>query len=128
MEVRQIKYGELNLREIRDLANIDFAHFTYRRGQCSCCYGPKDLPKMYWKNRVIPEHDDYSYILFKNAKNDSGKVTKNDEISDGTCISWHLTEEQLDIVCRCLQEQLGLEYLVEKHENHYTCIVLRKVV
>ena len=82
-----MKYGELNLREIRDLADIDFAHFTYRRGQCSCCYGPKDLLKMYWKNRVIPEHDDYSYILFKNADNGSGTVTKNDEISDGTCIS-----------------------------------------
>jgi len=67
-------YSDLNLKAIREALNIDFAHFTYKQGQCSCCYGPKDLPKMYWKDRTIPEGDDYSYILFKNANNGSGTV------------------------------------------------------
>lgn len=119
------KYSDLKLKEIREAAGIDFAHYTYHRGQCSCCYGPKDLPKLYWKNRVIPEHDDYSYILFKNADNGSGTVTKNDIIDDYTCISWKCSEEQLDTVCKMLEEQLDDDYIVEKPEDPHTCIVIR---
>lgn len=71
------RYKDLNLKEIREKTGIDFAHFTFQPGMCSCCYGPEDLPSLYWKDRRI-KHDNYSYILFKNADNGSGSVTKND--------------------------------------------------
>lgn len=33
-----MQYGDLNLKKIRDDNEFDFAHFTYQRGMCSCCY------------------------------------------------------------------------------------------
>lgn len=71
-------YSDLDLKAIRDEVGLDFAHFTYQRGMCSCCYGPKNLPKMYWKNKTIPAHDNYTYLLFKNADNGSGIVRGGD--------------------------------------------------
>lgn len=119
-------YSDLNLKAIREALNIDFAHFTYKQGQCSCCYGPKDLPKMYWKDRIIPEGDDYSYILFKNASNGSGTVMGRDYIKRNQCIEWGLNEEQLDGVCKMLQEQLGSGYKVIKPENNHTTIIIEE--
>lgn len=137
------KYKDLNLKEIMKKADLDFAHFTYGKGQCSCCYGPWDMPKRYWKNGIklsrylegtqhfnergeecggVPR--EISYILFKNAYNGSGTVTKEDTIEDYTCIGYKLSKEQLDIVCEELQNQLGSEYIVTKPENEHTCIVI----
>lgn len=120
-----MKYGDLNLKAIRQKANLDFAHFTYQRGMCSCCYGPKDLPKIYWKDGVIPEHDNYSYILFKNADNGRGTVTKSDEITNGTCINWgNISDEQLDIVCNELLAQCSPEFVIAKPLSNSFCIKL----
>lgn len=119
-------YSDLNLKAIREALNIDFAHFTYKQGQCSCCYGPKDLPKMYWKDRTIPEGDDYSYILFKNANNGSGTVMGRDYIKHNQYIEWGLNEEQLDGVCKMLQEQLGSRYKVIKPEDNRETIIIEE--
>ena len=82
------KYAELNLKKIREDNGLDFAHFTYVKGMCSCCYGPTDLPAIYWKDGIVKnEEDKYSYILFKNANNGSGQVKRKDEITNYTCIS-----------------------------------------
>ena len=107
-----MKYKDLNLKKLREDNDLDFAHYTYKDGMCSCCYGPKDLPKRYWKNSIIPEGDDYTYILFKNANNGSGVVYRDDEIKDYQCISWQFDETKLDKICRDLQEQFGDEYVV----------------
>ena len=118
-------YRDLNLREIRDKCGLDFAHFTYKRNQCSCCYGPKDMAKRYWKNGVIPDGDDYTYVLFKNANNGSGVVTKNDIIENYTSISYRFKDDaQKELFCRLLEEQLDDDYLIAVPKNNSWCIVI----
>lgn len=120
-----MQYGDLNLKKIRDDNGLDFAHFTYQRGMCSCCYGPRDLPKRYWRGSNIPDSSyDYTYLLFKNADNGSGHVKRADEIEDYTCIEWHFPMEKLEKVCKALQEQLGDEYVVMMPTDKYTCILI----
>lgn len=119
-----IQYKDLNLKEIREKANLDFAHYTYKKGMCSCCYGPKDLPKRYWKNNMISEDNNYTYILFKNANNGSGAVTKNHFIKKYTYISWRMNQEQLDLVCNLLLEQLDEDYVIVKPQSKHECILI----
>ena len=121
-----MKYKELNLKKIREDNDLDFAHFTYKNNMCSCCYGPKDLPKRYWRGGVIPEGDDYTYLLFSNANNGSGVVKRDDEIRDYQCINWDFPIEKLENVCRDLQEQLGDEYVVLKPQNDMWSIIICK--
>lgn len=121
-----MKYKDLNLKKLREDNDLDFAHYTYKEGMCSCCYGPKDLPKRYWKDGVIPDGDDYTYILFKNANNGSGVVHRDDEIKDYQCISWRFDDSKLDKVCSDLQEQLGNEYIVlVPTDTHWTIVVCK---
>lgn len=151
-------YGSLNLRKLRDDNGLDFAHFTFLRGQCSCCYGPMDLPDRYWvKGRkpvlkktvsenggVLETHEPLlstiQYILFKNAANGSGTVTKNDTICqrnirdlpawrrtghDHTyrvCVAWQFPEEKMDGVLRSLREQLDDDYVVLRPRDRNQCI------
>lgn len=135
-----MQYGDLNLKKIRDENELDFAHFTYQRGMCSCCYGPLDLPKRYWKGGKKPVEveidgkwhyeldgqkvntDNIQYILFKNADNGSGHVRRADEIDNYTCIEWGFPMEKLEKVCKDLQEQLGDKYVVLMPTDTYTCI------
>ena len=121
-----MKYKELNLKKIREDNDLDFAHFTYQAGMCSCCYGPKDLPKRYWRNNTIPEGDDYTYLLFKNANNGSGIVRRDDEICCHSyeCVSWDFPIEKLENVCKDLQSQLGSEYVVLVPPNKMHCIIV----
>ena len=123
-----MKYKDLNLKKIREDNGLDFAHFTYQKGMCSCCYGPKDLPKRYWRGGVIPEHDNYTYLLFKNADNGSGIVKRDDEICGNTydCIAWDFPIEKLDNVCKDLQTQVGDEYVVLKPKDNMSCILICK--
>lgn len=48
-------YADLDLKAIREACDLDFAHYTYGRGQCSCCYGPLEMPAKYWRNRKKPK-------------------------------------------------------------------------
>lgn len=123
------RYEELDLKKIRETAGLNFAHFTYKKGMCSCCYGPKDLPAKYWtggeegKKKAVD--GDYSYILFKNADNGSGAVRKTDEIRGTNYIEWNLDDEQLDTVVEMLKEQLGDGYEVVKPKDDYYCITVK---
>lgn len=122
-----MQYQDLNLKKIRDDNGLDFAHFTYQRGMCSCCYGPRDLPKRYWRGNRIPADDyEYTYLLFKNADNGSGHVKRTDEIDNCTCIEWNLPTEKLEKICKDLQEQLGNGYVVLMPTNTYMCICIYK--
>ena len=123
-----MKYKDLNLKKIREDNDLDFAHYTYQKGMCSCCYGPKDLPKRYWRNNTIPEGKDYSYILFKNADNGSGIVKREDELCGNTyeCIGWDFPIEKLENVCKDLQAQVGDGYVVFKPKSHRHCILICK--
>lgn len=130
------KYKDLDLKKIREELDIDFAHFTYKPGMCSCCYGPTDLPKMYWRNKIVQSNkisfspiegnivDDnhYTYLLFKNADNGSGHVKKEDYIDNSTCIEWGFEIEKLDKACRLLLEQLGEEYSILVPKTGHSCI------
>ena len=121
-----MKYKDLNLKQIREYNDLDFAHFTYKKGMCSCCYGPKDLPKRYWRNNTIPDGDDYTYILFKNANNGSGIVRREDEIKKFQCISQRFPMEKMHNVCGDLRRQLGNEYIVLEPNNDMHCIIIAK--
>lgn len=137
-----MRYKELNLKEIREECDLDFAHYTYEKGMCSCCFGPKDLAKRYWKNNKVsskypfevwkegfefgnkldkPHENGYEYLLFKNADNGSGSVTSEDTI-ENVCIQWGFPSEKLDKVCSMLQEQLGDDYKVIKPTAFSRCI------
>ena len=144
------KYGDLNLRKIREDNDLDFAHFTYKKGQCSCCYGPLDMAKRYWKKKPVYVADqpatktsggwghyeldgkkintgDIQYILFKNANNGSGTVTKNDEIGKYTCVSWQMPMDKLRKVCEDLKSQLDDDYKVYMPlSDMNTILILRK--
>ena len=147
-----VKYGDLNLRKIMDEAGVDFAHFTYESGMCSCCYGPVDMSARHWAGAKMKDREErkeqakktgeYSYILFKNANNGSGTVSRNDYVCSPyhreklrspwfagpaiqVCIEWRLTEDQLNKVCTMLQEQLGSDYVVNKPESDSRCIILK---
>lgn len=122
-----MKYRDLDLKHLREVCDIDFAHYTYKRGQCSCCYGPKDLPPMYWRHRKVlvdVDYDDISYILFKNADNGGGIRRANDELDRIEFIEWNLTSEQLDKVIAELKRQVGDEYDVIYPESKLVCIKL----
>lgn len=123
-----MQYKDLNLKKIRDDNGLDFAHFTYQRGMCSCCYGPKDLPKRYWRGNTIPadDYDDYTYLLFKNADNGSGHVKRTDEIENYTCIEWDFPIEKLKKICMDLQEQLPDYYTVMMPPSESECIIIFK--
>lgn len=122
-------YGNLNLRKIRDELGLDFAHYTYGKGQCSCCYGPQDMASIYWKNRVIPEGDNFKSILFKNSYNGNGRIkNKSELIRNYTCIMHHnLSFEERIAFAKKLKEQLDDDYIicVPKSET-YTLIILYK--
>jgi hypothetical protein len=143
-------YRELNLAKIRDTVGLDFAHYTYTGGRCSCCYFPHDLPIRYWKGRNNKERKEnratgertrnYEYILFKNASNGSGQVTANDTICKrneksffynpaipycSVYVEWNMTNDKLDKVCEMLQEQLGDSYDVVKPTDTHTCIEIK---
>lgn len=139
-------YGSLNLAALRDKAGIDFAHFTYTGGMCSCCYFPTDFSPVYWAGKGRTEKEarrakakqdgEYSYILFKNASNGSGQKTRKDVVCKydnafgeyhSVFIEWSLSEEQLNKVCTLLQEQLGSGYEVIKPESEHRCIEIRYV-
>ena len=137
-------YGELNLKEIRDKVGLDFAHFTYLKGMCSCCYFSYDLPVVYWRGKTKEEKlercrnaedgKDYTFLLFKNADNGSGIVKKSDSVCfpnkkgktlgepQMTYIGWSMSSEQLERTCNLLQSQLGLEYRVIKPANETKAI------
>lgn len=122
-----MQYKDLNLRKLRDDNGLDFAHFTYQRGMCSCCYGPRDLPKRYWKGGIVPgDGCEYTYLLFKNADNGSGHVKRTDEIANNTCIEWDFPMEKLENICKDLQAQLGNEYVVLMPTRISTCIMIFK--
>jgi len=142
-----ITYGELNLKKIREECDLDFAHYTYKKGQCSCCYGPMDMADKYWtegrKPQIIDQKkatkynggftkytDNYStftYILFKNADNGSGRIkNKNEVIKSYTCISYRFKDEdQKNKVCKMLMSQLDDDdYVIAIPKDCDCCIVI----
>ena len=136
-----MQYKDLNLKKIRDDNGLDFAHFTYQRGMCSCCYGPLDLPKRYWRGGSKPVNiegryyelngrkvnsDDIQFILFKNANNGSGTVKKDDVIKSYQCIEWNFPLDKMEKICKDLQEQVGNEYVVMMPPSKTYCIIVIK--
>lgn len=142
-------YADLDLMKIRDECGLDFARHTYSKEQCSCCFGPLDMPAEYWRgegkpieleqpvfksgkaydltwNGELMRSEDISFILFQNAANGTGRIRSlNEPIRDNTCIRYQFKdEEQKRKVCQMLQEQLGDEYYVEVPEDDMTCIVI----
>lgn len=122
-------YGDLELAKIRDACSLDFARHTYSRGQCSCCFGPMDMPDEYWaggKKPVGKAIDELTYILFKNAENGRGIRGLLSPVEDYTYVEYSFSsDEQKHQVCQMLQEKLGDEYVVNEPENSMICIEIR---
>lgn len=130
MKDGKLQYKDLKLRTLREKCGLDFAHYTFLKNMCSCCYGPSDFPAKYWHNNNIKDtsEEDISYILFKNADNGSGRVARTDCLSDKKriYIQWRLSDEQLDAVCAELEAQVGTEFDVIKPKSDMFCIELRR--
>ena len=118
------QYKDLNLKAIRDKLDIDFAHFTYLRGQRSDCSRPTSFPKKYWKDGYI-NYGAIEFILFKNADNGSGIVTKNNYITDNTYIQWEMPMDKLKVFCEELQKQLDTDYLVLCPKDDSRCVCIK---
>ena len=141
-------YKDLDLAAIREAADLDFAHYTYEKGMCSCCFGPKNLSNKYWKNGKKskkeafsgwnregfsfgneidkPHPNEYEYLLFKNADNGSGIIDDEDTVIEKDYIEWGFPSEKLELVCSMLQEQLGDDYKVIRPKNFSECIQIRR--
>lgn len=138
MNLNLMQYKDLDLRKIRIENDLDFAHFTYNPNMCSCCYGPKNLSKRYWKDNEIKVGDDYQFILFKLADNGSGYVQKKDYICSSkrmrhkhndtigeyetVYIEWRFPLTKMNKICMDLQKQLGNNYRVIKPNDVNMCI------
>lgn len=127
-------YRDLNLQELMEVAGLDFAHYTYENGDCSCCFGPRDMSEEYWVSDERYEEamenpkDPISYILFRNASNGSGEVSYADPIEDGVYIGYEFkSDEQKELVMKELQRQLGDEYKVIPPIQENACIAIAKV-
>lgn len=119
-----MKYQELNLKKIREDNGLDFAHFTYLRNMCSCCSTPLEFPARYWHKGIKPTSmDNVQYLIFKNADNGSGRVTKNDDISEYECISWNFPIEKMGKICQDLERQMGKEYEILVPSSEHFCII-----
>lgn len=117
-------YMDLNLKKVREACNLDFAHYTYGRGMCSCCYGPEDLPARYWRDGKVRKDDKFTYILFRNAENGSGTVKRTDEVANYTCIGYRCSNAQLHDACRMISEQLGSDYIVAVPDTDSYCAII----
>ncbi len=117
-------YKDLDLAKIRKEFDLDFAHYTFPKGMCSCCYGPKDMSKKYWKNNTIPEDNNYTYILFSNCENGSGVVHENDEIKSLQFILWSFPIEKMSDVCKALLLQLNRNYVILVPSKYTHVIIL----
>lgn len=144
-------YADLDLKAIREACDLDFAHYTYGRGQCSCCYGPLEMAAKYWRNRKKPkivydtpnepgkgrifhyeldgkkiDTGSITFILFKNAYNGRGRIKSLDEpVTDHTCISYHFKDDdQKNKVCRMLKEQLDDDYIIAVPKSDRSCIII----
>lgn len=106
------KFKDLKLKKL--LNKLDFAHFTYKDGMCTCCFTPMDFDAKYWKNEKIKtkykklnklnssEVDDkLQYILFRNAD---------------------LTYVNLTYVIKYLETTLDDNYIVEKPKTEFDFI------
>lgn len=137
-----MQYKDLNLNKLRDDNGLDFAHYTYLKDMCTCCYGPFDFPKRFWRNSEKPtkvkdangfhyeinekvlNENDIQYILFQNAENGIGNVKDTDEIRDYQSIAWQFPMEKMKRICQDLQEQFGDEYVVAMPTDEFTCIMI----
>lgn len=123
-----MQYKDLNLNKLCDDNGLDFAHYTYLKDMCTCCYGPLDFPKRYWRGREKPKTEEsVQYILFQNAENGIGVVKDTDEIRDYQSVAWQFPMEKMQKVCKDLQEQFGSEYVVAMPTDEFTCIMICKV-
>ena len=117
-------YQDLNLKKIREDNELDFAHFTFMKNMCTCCYDPLDFPARYWRGGIKPTSmNNVQYLLFKNADNGSGVVKKTDKIKDYQCIAWRFPEAKLKKICSDLRSQLGKEFVVLTPPNDILCIL-----
>lgn len=135
-------YGNLDLKSIREECGLDFAHFTFKKGMCSCCYGPTDLPARYWHNNQIlhdktsyeaynrvseaVSDDEFTYLLFKNADNGSGHVRRDTPLKKVGYVCWGFPMSRMPKVCQMLQEQVGDEYEVIPPKNSLECITIKE--
>lgn len=136
------KYGDLNLKKIRDDYGLDFAHFTYLKGQRACEFSLLDFPARYWRDGKKPtkietdvsvncemngkplDKNKIWYVLFRNVGGSGGTKTRGDDIKGDVYIDWNMPKATLRKVCKALKGQLGNEYSIcEPKSPAYTIII-----
>lgn len=124
-------YSDLDLKSLAIECGLDFAHYTYVPGMCSCCFGPLHFSGCYWVNgsegrKRAENTGNYTYILFKNAENGSGVVSDSDLIENDTHIRYRVNnKDQLLRVCKHLQKQLGDDYEIVIPDDFSYCIEIK---
>lgn len=134
-------YHELNLKELRETCELDFAHYTYPHGMCPCCTCFLDFPQRYWKPERRPQKmtlsdgtivyelngkrvsvDDFAYLLFFNSDRDGGYASKGTRIESVNVAYHFVSDQQKADVCRLLSEQLGKDYVVAEPKFRWTVL------
>ena len=134
--VKLMLYKDLNLNYLKDLLNLDFAHFSYVNEMCSCCYSISDFPSNYWRNGIIVSKDSLSfeevnYILFKNSIGGKGEVKENDTLDEFESIEYQFCNRELLInFCKELSKicsKFDYEVLIPPNED-LSIILLEKIL
>lgn len=140
------KYKDLDLAKIREEHGLDFAHYTFQPGQCSCCYGPMQQPGAFWRGGKRPVYhpksrsytlggkpfdtENMRYILFENADDGStsGCVDGEDVIENYTYVKYQLRDlEEVEKISEAIAEQLDDDYAVlipENEKDYEGCVVI----
>lgn len=134
----KLTYGDLDLKKLREECDLDFAHYTYGKDQCSCCYGPRNMPAKYWRDGKVLDDSNIEYILFKNAYNCGGTKKKSDKLAtypqmyssyekEHVYINWQIhSKEKRQAVKKALESQVGSEFIVEIPDDDMYCIKLTR--
>lgn len=93
-------YSDLNLNYLKNLLNLDFAHFSYVNKMCSCCFSISDFPTKYWRDGIIVSKEssnfnNLNYILFKNSIDGTGEVSLNDTLDNFESIEYKFVNREL---------------------------------
>lgn len=109
------KYGDLNFDVLRNDIGIDLVHYTCPRGHRWFELHPMDYPARCWRGgKPSDDYLDYTFILFKNAEDMGGYVTKEHYIENETFLETKFKDDiQAKRAIDELQRQLGTRYLVQ---------------
>lgn len=128
-------YNDLKLDYLKNILNLDFAHFSYVNKMCSCCFSISNFPSEYWRDGKIVckntiDFDKLNFILFKNSIDGTGEVSVNDNLSDFESIEYQFeNKEKLINFCNELSNicnKFGYQVLIPPNNDLSVILVNSK--